>query len=82
MKDRFTEYRRLAAECLRLARTTDDANSYAQYSALAEMWAALADEAEIGSAIFGQPHATPNEAQVVQQQEQVQPEEPEEGEKG
>ena len=31
------EYRALAAECLRLAATTDDANSYAQYTALAEM---------------------------------------------
>ena len=40
------EYRRLAAECLRLAATMDDANSYAQYTALAQMWNNLADEAE------------------------------------
>jgi hypothetical protein len=45
MKDRTQEYRRLAAECLRLAGTTDDANSHAQYTALAQMWTALAEEA-------------------------------------
>lgn len=77
----FEEYRSLAAECLRLAATTDDANSHAQYTALAEMWTALAHEAETGSAIFGQPHAARNEAQIVQQQEQVQPEQHEQGEK-
>ena len=79
MKGRSKEYRRLAGECLRLAGTTDDANSYAQYTALAEMWTALADEAETGSVIFGQPHAAGNEAQIIQQEEQVQSEQPKVG---
>ncbi len=52
MSDRTQEYRRLAAECLRLAGTTDDANSYAQYTALAQTWTQLADEAETQRATF------------------------------
>jgi hypothetical protein len=70
------EYRSLAAECLRLAATTDDANSHAQYVALAQMWSDLADEADARRAIFNQAQDAHNEAQMVQQQEQVQPDNP------
>jgi hypothetical protein len=72
MKDRTQEYRRLAAECLRLAGTTDDANSHAQYTALAQMWIALAEEAEERRAVLNQAQDAFNEAQFVQQQ-QAQP---------
>jgi hypothetical protein len=75
------EYRSLAAECLRLAATTDDANSYAQYVALAQMWNDLADEAEKRRATFSQAQNAHNDAQMVQQQEQVQPKGPEAGDK-
>ena len=71
------EYRALAAECLRLAGTTDDANSYAQYTALAQMWTALAEEAETRRAILSQAQDAFNEAQFVQQQQQTQPKKPE-----
>ena len=77
MKDRAQEYRRLAAECLRLAGTTDDANSHTQYTALAQMWNNLADEAETRRAVFGQTQDAFNEAQFVQQQQQTQPKKPE-----
>jgi hypothetical protein len=72
MKDRTQEYRRLAAECLRLAGTTDDANSHAQYATLAQMWTALAEEAEERRAVLNQAQDAFNEAQFVQQQ-QAQP---------
>ena len=77
MKVRSQEYRALAAESLRLAGTTDDANSYAQYTALAEMWTALADEAETRRAVFSQAQAASNETQIVHQQQQAQPKKPE-----
>jgi hypothetical protein len=71
MKDRSQEYRALVAECLRLAGTTDDANSHAQYTALAQMWTQLAEEAETRRAVNQAQHAF-NEAQIIQQQ-QAQP---------
>ncbi len=77
MNNRAQEYRRLAAECLRLAGTTDDANSYAQYTALAQMWTALAEEAETRRATFSRAKEVFNEAQILQQQEQAQPKKPE-----
>ncbi len=76
MKNRSQEYRRLAAECLRLAATTDDANSHAQYTALAQMWTQLADEADTRRTTLRQAQDAFNEAQMVQQQEQAQPEKP------
>jgi hypothetical protein len=75
MKDRSQEYRRLAAECLRLAATTDD-NSHAQYTALAQMWTALADEADTRRTVFVQAEGAFNKAQMIQQQ-QAQPKKPE-----
>ena len=71
------EYRALAAECLRLAATTDDANSYTQYTALAEMWTQLADEAETQRAILSQAQDAFNEPQMTQQQQQAQAKKPE-----
>ncbi len=76
MKDRSQEYRRLAAECLRLAATTDDANSHAQYTALAQMWNQLAEEAETRDAVFSQAQDAFNESQIVHQQQQAQPKKP------
>jgi len=72
------DYRKLAAEYLRLAATTDDANSHTQYVALARMWTDLADEAEQGRATFNQAQDTFTNAPSAQQQEQAQPREPEE----
>ena len=74
MKKRVQEYRRLAAECLRLAGTTDDANSHAQYTALAQMWAELAEEAQARQTSFHKVQDDFHEARIVQQQEQSQPE--------
>ncbi len=73
MKDRFRDYRMLAAECLRLAGATDEAHAHAQYVALAQMWNDLAEEAENGRATFSKARNAFNEAQVVHQQQQVQP---------
>ena len=73
MKDRAQEYRRLAAECLRLAGTTDDANSHTQYTALAQLWTQLAEEAQTRRARVSRAQDTFNEGQIVHQQEQVQP---------
>ena len=70
MRDRSQEYRKLAAESLRLAATTDDANSHTQYVALARMCTDLADEAEKGRATFNQTQDAFNNALPVQQQEQ------------
>lgn len=53
-----------------------DANSYAQYTALAQMWTLLADEAGTWRATFNRAQDAFNEAQVVQQQ-QAQPKKPE-----
>jgi len=77
MKDRAQEYRGLAAECLRLAGTTDDANSHTQYTALAQMWNNLADEAETRRATFNRAQDAVNEAQTIQQQQQAQSKKPE-----
>ncbi len=79
MEDHSKEYRRLAAECLRLAATTDDSNSYTQYVALAQMWTHLAEEAESGRASYSRVQDAFNDAQLRQQQ-QAQPKEPD-GEK-
>ncbi len=76
MKNRSQEYRRLAAECLRLAGTTDDANSHAQYTALAQMWNQLAEEAETRHAVFNRAQDSFNTGQMVQQQQQAQPKKP------
>ena len=46
LEGKAKDYRRLAAESRRLAATATDAGSLAQYEALAEMWRALAEEAE------------------------------------
>jgi hypothetical protein len=79
MKDRVQEYRRLAAEYLRLAGTTDDATSHAQCTALAKMWTLLADEAETRRATFSRAQDAVNEAQTIQQQQQAQSKKPEQG---
>jgi hypothetical protein len=71
------EYRALAAECLRLAATTDDANSHTQYTALAQMWNNLADEAETRRATFSRAQDAFNESRMVQQQQQAQSKKPE-----
>jgi hypothetical protein len=44
---RSRDYRALAAECLRLAATATDANSQAEYLALAQMWTELANETPV-----------------------------------
>jgi len=77
MKDRSQEYRRLAAEATKLAATTDDANSHAQYIALAQMWSDLAQETEQRRATFTQAQDAFNDGQIIQQQQQQeQPREP------
>jgi hypothetical protein len=76
MKDRSQEYRRLAAEAIKLAATTDDFNSHAQYIALAQMWSDLAQETEERRATFTQAQDAFNNAQIIQQQQQEKPREP------
>jgi hypothetical protein len=46
MDEGSKDYRRLAAECRRLAATAADAMSYGEYVALADRWSDLADEIE------------------------------------
>ena len=76
MKNRSRDYRRLAAECHRLAGTADDADSYAQYTALAQMWTDLPEEAEAGRAKRAKDAF--KDTRVLQQQRQKQPKKPDE----
>ena len=68
------KYRRLARECLVLARTVSTEEARASLRAMAQAWHRLADEQEQGSELGSMPPFTADQTQlVVQQQQQVQP---------
>jgi len=68
---RAEEYRRLAQECLALARTVSTGEARANFVAMAETWLRLAEEQDQGSALTVPP--PPAEQPAMQQQQQVQP---------
>src|SRR5262249_37758954 len=68
---RAEEYRRLAQECLALARTVSTREARANFVAMAETWLRLAEEQDQGSALTVPP--PPAEQPAMQQQQQVQP---------
>ena len=68
------KYRRLARECLVLARTVSTEEARASLRAMAQAWHRLADEQDQGSELGSMPPFTAERTQpVVQQQQQVQP---------
>jgi len=79
MTDRFDEFRKAAAECLKLARATSDANTRVSLLAMAQKWFDLSkgsrSQAGLDAALRvfneGQMHSQP----VTQQQQQIQPNE-------
>ena len=68
------EYRKLARECRRLARTVSTEDGRTHLNAMAEVWERLADQQEQGSDLSEAPApASPaSEAPVIQQQQQIQ----------
>jgi hypothetical protein len=79
MRVRSRDYRALAAECLRLAATATDANSQAEYLALAQMWSELANETPLAEGALNRAQEAFNERQfgrgneVPAQQQQQDP---------
>ena len=69
--DRSTEFRALAAECLMLASTATDPIVRQEQLATAEMFSQLAEKYDR--------RAAPQDQPAAQQQQQVQPKEPDEG---
>ncbi len=68
------KYRRLARECLVLARTVSTEEARASLRAMAQAWHRLADEQDQGSELGSMPPFTAERTQpVVQQQQQVRP---------
>jgi hypothetical protein len=69
-RERATEYRRLADECLALARTVATPNACDALIAMAEVWFRLAEQQDTGS----MPVEAPDQSQpAMQQQQQIQP---------
>jgi len=77
MTDRFDEFRKAAADCLKLARATSDANTRVSLLAMAQKWFDLSEgsrsQAGLDAALRvfneGQMRSQP----VTQQQQQLQP---------
>ena len=75
-RSKAQEYRELARECRRLARTVSTDDSRSHLAAMAEVWERLADQQELGSDLSEAPARPPGatgEPVVQQQQQQVQP---------
>ena len=73
---REAEYRRLARECLEMARTVTTENARAALIEMAQVWQRLADEQERNPGLAESPPPPPGGGQIqpiVQQQQQVQP---------
>jgi hypothetical protein len=73
-------YRRLAQECLEVARTFPDGERRTVLLQMAQVWLRLAQEQagnetlDLGEGVSAPPTATAGSRPVVQQQQQVQPE--------
>jgi hypothetical protein len=76
MRNKSEEYRRSAAECLRVAEQTADPTAKAELIAMARSWIALAAQAERNSQadiVYETPPPAQQEQPVAQQQQQIQP---------
>ena len=75
MASRADEYRRLAHQCLDVARTISNEEGRVTLVQMAEVWLRLAEEQETASSLGGieQPRST-HPSPSVQQQQQTQPE--------
>ena len=75
-RSRAEEYRRLAQECLAMARVVSTEQTRANLMVMAQVWQRLADEQDEGTDLAEKP-APPSAIEqtqpVVQQQQQVQP---------
>ena len=75
-RTRAEEYRRLAQECLAMARAVSREEARANLMVMAQVWQRLADEQDQGTDLsevpMPPPPAEPSQP-VVQQQQQVQP---------
>jgi hypothetical protein len=70
------EYRRNAADCLRMAERTADLAARATLLDMAQSWRVLAEQADRNSAndvVYETPPRSPQQQPVVQQQQQIQP---------
>ena len=74
-RSKAQEYRELAGDCRRLARTLSTEEGRAHLTAMAAVWERLADQQEQGSDLSEGPAAPSpgSEQPVVQQQQQAQP---------
>jgi hypothetical protein len=69
MEGRADDYRRLARECLSIARSTSAEKNRVTLIEMARIWTRLADE----QAVASPPTAVVQDRPMVQQQQQVQP---------
>lgn len=81
MNNKAEEYRRNAADCLRMAERTADLAARASLLDMAQSWRVLAEQAERNSAtdlVYETPPRSPPPPQPVaqQQQQQIQPDQP------
>jgi hypothetical protein len=83
MHNKADEYRRNAADCLRMAERTADSTARATLLDMAQSWRALAEQAERNSAndlVYETPPRSPLQQPVAQQQQQIQPDQEPEAE--
>ena len=77
MNNKADEYRRSAADCLRMAERTADLAARAALLDMAQSWRVLAEQADRNSAtdvVYETPPRSPPRPQpVAQQQQQIQP---------
>jgi hypothetical protein len=78
MNNKADEYRRNAADCLRMAERTAAPTARATLLDMAQSWRVLADQAERNSATdvvyeTPPPRSPPQQQPVAQQQQQIQP---------
>jgi hypothetical protein len=75
MNNKADEYRRNAADCLRMAERTADLAARATLLDMAQSWRFLAEQAERNSAndvVYETPQRSPSRQPVAQQQQQQQ----------
>jgi hypothetical protein len=71
MVNRAEEYRRLAQQCLEMARTISNQDVRATLIHMAQVWQRLANEQESGTSLWPTPAESAQPA--AQQQQQIQP---------
>ena len=79
LNNRAEEYRRLARECLALASSNFTAQARAALIEMACVWARLADEQDAAMPPIPQPESARPIRPIMQQQQQVQPEDDKKG---